>query len=141
MSHQPNHILLTIDVEDWFQVENFKQYIPFSSWSSCELRVEKNTHHLLDLLDSYTLEQPEDFHRRRIDSSQFHPRPPRKRERCGQEETEKRKESNKSCLPCGMQSIFHRGKSCQTYKGTPKATFFVLGWIAERLPQLVRNQV
>jgi len=45
-------ILLTIDVEDWFQVENFKGCIPFSSWSSCELRVEANTHRLLDLLDS-----------------------------------------------------------------------------------------
>ena len=47
------HILLTIDVEDWFQVENFKQCIPFSSWPSCELRVEKNTHRLLDLFDAF----------------------------------------------------------------------------------------
>jgi polysaccharide deacetylase family protein (PEP-CTERM system associated) len=71
------HILLTIDVEDWFQVENFKQYISFSSWPSRELRVEKNTHRLLDLLDS----------------------------------------------------IPH----------SPKATFFVLGWVADRLPDLVRE--
>jgi hypothetical protein len=48
-------ILLTIDVEDWFQVENFKEYIPFSSWPNCELRVERNTHRLLDLLDSIEL--------------------------------------------------------------------------------------
>jgi hypothetical protein len=56
VSHQKqnnNYILLTIDVEDWFQVENFKQWIPYSSWSSRELRVEKNTHRLLDLFDSY----------------------------------------------------------------------------------------
>ena len=46
------NILLTIDVEDWFQVENFKENIPFSSWSSRELRVEKNTHRLLNLFDS-----------------------------------------------------------------------------------------
>ena len=46
------HILLTIDVEDWFQVENFKPYIPFSSWPERELRVEQNTHRLLDLFDS-----------------------------------------------------------------------------------------
>ena len=72
-----SHILLTIDVEDWFQVENFKQWIPFSSWQSYELRVEKNTHYLLDLLDTA--------------SFQF------------------------------------------------RATFFVLGWIAERLPHLVRE--
>jgi len=45
-------ILLTIDVEDWFQVENFRQCIAFSSWPNRELRVEKNVHLLLDLFDS-----------------------------------------------------------------------------------------
>jgi len=28
------HLLLTIDVEDWFQVENFKQYIPYDSFAT-----------------------------------------------------------------------------------------------------------
>jgi len=74
------NILITIDIEDWFQVENFKQYIPFSSWDSYELRVEKNTHKILDLLDSNP-----------------------------------------------------------TNPINPKATFFILGWIAERLPHLVRE--
>jgi polysaccharide deacetylase family protein (PEP-CTERM system associated) len=69
-------ILLTIDVEDWFQVENFKRCIPFSSWADRELRVESNTYRILDLLDSTA--------------------------RCS-------------------------------------ATFFVLGWIAERLPHLIRE--
>jgi len=58
----PPSILLTIDVEDWFQVENFKQYIPFSIWSSYEFRVEKNTHHLLDLFDSYNPQPTTDTH-------------------------------------------------------------------------------
>jgi len=70
-------ILLTIDVEDWFQVENFKSYIDFSTWNSFELRVEKNTHLILDLLDAFSFK--------------------------------------------------------------PKATFFILGWIAEKLPTLVRQ--
>jgi polysaccharide deacetylase family protein (PEP-CTERM system associated) len=70
-------ILLTIDVEDWFQVENFKSYIDFSTWNSFDLRVEKNTHLILDLLD--------------------------------------------------------------TFASKPKATFFILGWIAKRLPALVRQ--
>ncbi|MBC2695115.1 MAG: DUF3473 domain-containing protein [Desulfobacteraceae bacterium] len=78
-----NHILITIDVEDCFQVENFKQYIPFSSWDSYELRVEKNTHKILDILDS----------------QQSNPSNPT----------------------------------------NTKATFFILGWIAERLPHLVRE--
>ncbi|MCI5121354.1 MAG: DUF3473 domain-containing protein [Candidatus Electrothrix sp. AUS4] len=72
-----NTILLTFDVEDWFQVENFKKYIPYSSWNSKELRVEKNTNELLDLLDSVSV--------------------------------------------------------------PVQATFFILGWIAERCPDLVRE--
>jgi polysaccharide deacetylase family protein (PEP-CTERM system associated) len=70
-------ILLTFDVEDWFQVENFKQYIKFSTWNSFELRVEKSTLKILDLLDSFSFQ--------------------------------------------------------------PKATFFILGWIAKKLPKLVRE--
>ncbi len=81
MSVANKSILITIDVEDWFQVENFKPWIPFSSWDSYELRVEKNTHHLLDLFDSINLGGPQKV----------------------------------------------------------AATFFVLGWIAERLPHLVRE--
>ena len=50
-----NHILLTIDVEDWFQVENFKPWIPFSTWDQRELRLERNVHQLLDLFDSIEL--------------------------------------------------------------------------------------
>ena len=49
-------ILLTFDIEDWFQVENFKPYIPFSSWPNCELRVEQNTHRILNLLDSHSVQ-------------------------------------------------------------------------------------
>lgn len=70
-------ILLTFDVEDWFQVENFKKHIDFSTWNSFELRVEKNTHLILDILDSFSFK--------------------------------------------------------------PKATFFILGWIAKKLPELVKE--
>jgi polysaccharide deacetylase family protein (PEP-CTERM system associated) len=92
-------ILLTIDVEDWFQVENFKQRIPFSSWSSCELRVEKNTHRLLDLLDSQ---------QSAVSSQQ-------------------------------LTSTNPIQNSKFKIQNSIKATFFVLGWIAERLPNLVRE--
>jgi polysaccharide deacetylase family protein (PEP-CTERM system associated) len=87
-----NHsILLTFDVEDWFQVENFKQCIPFSAWPKCELRVEKNIHRILDLLDSIKLPSTDDS---ALSPEQYRP---------------------------------------------IRATFFVLGWIAERLPHLVRE--
>lgn len=92
-------ILLTIDVEDWFQVENFKNCIPFSSWPSCELRVEKNVHRLLNLFDDFSNQQ------RVIPGNPTNPTNP----------------SNSS------------------NPSNPKVTFFILGWIAERLPNLVRE--
>jgi len=95
-----NTILLTFDVEDWFQVENFKPYIPFSSWSKFELRVEKNVHIILDLLDSI-------------------------------------RSRTSPLAPHGFNSLFCalRSAPCVSMRGT----FFVLGWIAERLPHLVRE--
>jgi polysaccharide deacetylase family protein (PEP-CTERM system associated) len=90
-------ILLTFDIEDWFQVENFKPYIPFSSWQNRELRVEKNTHHLLNLLDSHELTTATD------------------------------------------PSTTADSSKPMNASNCPKGTFFVLGWIAERLPHLVRE--
>lgn len=75
-------ILITIDVEDWFQVENLRPWFPQTSWDNQDLRVEANTHKLLDLFDSINT----------------------------QGNTQK-----------------------------PKGTFFILGWIAERLPNLIRE--
>lgn len=69
-----NHVL-SIDVEDWFQVENYAQVISRDQWPHCELRVADNVHRLLDLLAAADV----------------------------------------------------------------RATFFVLGWVADRLPNLVRD--
>jgi len=71
-------ILLTVDVEDWFQVENFKPWISRSTWNGRELRVEKNCHRLLDLFD-------------------------------------------------------------RVPEGRVRATFFILGWIARKCPDLVKE--
>ena len=46
--------LITIDVEDWFQVENLRPWNPVSTWDSRELRVEANVHRLLDLFDTFS---------------------------------------------------------------------------------------
>lgn len=69
------HNALTVDVEDYFHVSAFAQAIDRRDWDKWPLRVEKNTHRLLDLFDEYQV----------------------------------------------------------------KATFFVLGWVAERQPGLVRE--
>jgi polysaccharide deacetylase family protein (PEP-CTERM system associated) len=68
-------ILITVDLEDWFQVENLRPAHPHETWGSCELRVDANTQKLLDLFDRHHVQ----------------------------------------------------------------ATFFVLGWPAERCPELIRN--
>lgn len=65
----------TVDVEDYFQVEAFARIIDRAAWPEFELRVERNTHRLLDLLDRHAV----------------------------------------------------------------RGTFFVLGWVAERIPGLVRE--
>lgn len=71
-------ILITVDVEDWFQVENFKPWISYHTWNHRELRVEANCRRLMDLFES---------------------------------------------VP-GVRV---------------RATFFVLGWVAQRLPHLVQE--
>ncbi len=65
---------LTIDVEDYYQVSAFESVVDRSKWDHYESRVEKNTHHLLKILEIFQV----------------------------------------------------------------KATFFVLGWVAERHPKLVQ---
>lgn len=66
---------LTIDVEDYFQVAALSETIRPEDWNQHELRVERNTHRLLDMFDEAAV----------------------------------------------------------------KATFFVLGWVAEACPSLVRE--
>jgi len=44
---------LTVDVEDYFQVSAFAGSIGQREWDNHPLRVEKNTHKLLDLFDDY----------------------------------------------------------------------------------------
>jgi polysaccharide deacetylase family protein (PEP-CTERM system associated) len=66
---------LSIDVEDYFQVNAFARYIRQDQWDTFPLRVDTNTRRILDILDTFDI----------------------------------------------------------------KATFFVLGWVAERLPALVKE--
>ena len=46
---------LTVDVEDYFQVSAFANSINLKEWENHPLRVENNTHRLLDLFDEYQL--------------------------------------------------------------------------------------
>ncbi|GGI97474.1 XrtA system polysaccharide deacetylase [Neoroseomonas lacus] len=49
MTGTPIRNAMSVDVEDWFQVQAFASVIPRENWESCERRVEANTHRVLDL--------------------------------------------------------------------------------------------
>jgi len=66
---------LTFDIEDYFQVEAFKDYVSFDEWPAYQSRVVQNTRKIMDILDERHV----------------------------------------------------------------KATFFILGWVAERFPDMVRE--
>ncbi|MFP4427487.1 MAG: XrtA system polysaccharide deacetylase [Spirochaetaceae bacterium] len=44
-------LAMSIDVEDWFQVENLKGAIPRDTWEQYPLRVSENTRAILDIFD------------------------------------------------------------------------------------------
>ena len=67
--------MLSVDVEDWFQVDNLRQAIDRNTWDGNISRVERNVDLILELLD----------------------------------------------------------------ENSSKATFFILGWIAERYPELIKK--
>jgi len=147
------HILLTIDVEDWFQVENFKPWIPFSTWDERELRVEKNTHNLLNLFDSIKtagkLEARGQKDNRLVINEARMPGGSEDSEPSNLQASQLQASGNKPpSLPASKPPSFFASQpqatdyelSATSYeKSYPKVTFFILGWIAEKLPHLVRE--
>ena len=131
--------LLTIDVEDWFQVENLRPWIPFSTWDSRELRVEANVNRLLDLFDSFKLPRlqaedgraPCDMNSERfpLNDNPVNPVNPVGKF-SGTASPFNRTNSTNSINPINSTRPTNRSL---------RATFFVLGWIAKRLPHLVRE--
>ena len=50
--YSPPPNILSVDVEDYFQVEAFSSVVPKSEWESYPSRVQANTRRVLDLLDT-----------------------------------------------------------------------------------------
>jgi polysaccharide deacetylase family protein (PEP-CTERM system associated) len=135
------YILLTIDVEDWFQVENFKPWIPFETWDQRELRIERNVHRLLDLFDSIQMAG------KQASLEAGKPEPQRNELNPSNKDTNELSAINYE-LKRNDQLTTNDGRSkadneLQTTDNVlgqrPRATFFILGWLAERLPHLVRE--
>lgn len=113
MTRTFNSILLTFDVEDWFQVENLRPWNPPSTWAERELRVEKSTHRILDLLDSM--------------ASTVCPSGPTV------------PASGRSASDSSLSSNSRHSSHSSPSRHSIPATFFILGWIASRCPQLVKE--
>jgi polysaccharide deacetylase family protein (PEP-CTERM system associated) len=118
------YILLTIDVEDWFQVENFRPWIPFETWDQRELRVERNVHRLLDLFDSIELKAENEKEDYELSATSYELAP--------------KVHNELSAMSYELKSDGRRTTDNGHTKKV-RATFFVLGWIAERLPHLIRE--
>ena len=44
---------MSIDVEDWFQVENLKEVVARDTWDERDLRVERNTDRMLEIMSDH----------------------------------------------------------------------------------------
>jgi polysaccharide deacetylase family protein (PEP-CTERM system associated) len=51
--YETNRAAMSIDVEDWFQVENLKGVVARDTWDERELRVERNTDRMLEQMDAH----------------------------------------------------------------------------------------
>jgi polysaccharide deacetylase family protein (PEP-CTERM system associated) len=51
--HPERRSLLTVDLEEYFQVEAFSGVVPRHTWASYPSRLVEATHRLLDLFDRY----------------------------------------------------------------------------------------
>ncbi len=100
--------ILTIDLEDYFQVHAFSKTIKYEDWDKFECRIERNTDRLLEILSSV----------RNSQSSVLSPAPSQPHH-------------------CSTAALYD--SSQLSTQNPPKGTFFVLGWIAERYPNLVRK--
>jgi hypothetical protein len=86
--------ILTIDLEDYFQVHAFSDVIRYEDWNKFECRIERNTDRLLSILNDVT---------------------------------------QNSSLNGSLRNPH------SAIRIPIKATFFVLGWIAEQYPDLIRR--
>ena len=100
--------ILTIDLEDYFQVHAFSRVIRYEDWGNYECRIERNTDRLLKILNDATQTSSFKIQHSRLNTPNS--------------------KSNDS-LPNPHSEI----------RIPIKATFFILGWIAERYPDLVRR--
>jgi hypothetical protein len=125
---------LTIDLEDYFQVHAFSNVVRFGDWDNYESRIERNTYRLLEILEESRI-----AHRAERIANELTPCAYRLAPHGSVLSpefvnslplTSNLKPKGLDLTPCSMPYAL-----C----GSPKATFFILGWLAERYPHLIRK--
>ena len=114
---------LTIDVEDYFQVHAFSDAIKFENWGNYECRIERNTDRLLSILSDSPIKNGSTAARQY--GNTLIPQ---------HSSTSALKNDS---VPSPQHLVTHSLNNSFTQK--VQGTFFVLGWIAERYPGLVRR--
>ena len=127
--------ILTIDVEDYFQVYAFSDVIKFEDWGNYECRIERNVDRILEILSDADYNSNFKTHNSNLNDSVRSP------------QRLKPQHSSTSALKYNSELNTQNSKLDHSVTHSPnnsftqrvKATFFVLGWIAERYPGLVRR--
>jgi len=121
---------LTIDLEDYFQVHAFSNVVRFEDWGNYKSRIEKNTHRLLEILHeckpNFLSNVPNCLSRSSVNSINS---------------TDPINSTNSSNPPSVLSpegSEFLPPTSNLCPQTSRNATFFILGWLAERYPNLIR---
>jgi hypothetical protein len=130
--------ILTIDVEDYFQVHAFSDVIKYDDWINFECRIERNTDRLLSILNSVPSPQhlkPQHGSTEALNNSVTNSLINSKLNNSAlSPQNLKPQHRSRAVL---IHSITHSLNNSFTQK--VQGTFFVLGWIAERYPDLVRR--
>jgi len=123
---------LTIDVEDYFQVNAFSKAVRQEDWDSFEPTVERNTYRILDLLDSVNIQDPVLPQAKRSSSEALLEPFAQDLERPHAAFNSHESSYEPSAMSCEQ--------GCQNSPSArQRATFFILGWVAERYPKLVKE--
>jgi len=117
--------ILTIDLEDYFQVHAFSDVIKYEDWDNLECRIESNTDRLLEILNEVT-----DNSKLKTQNSKLNDSLPIPQHLSISANASRLAKDYLGSSPCAMRSA-----PCES----PKGTFFILGWIAERYPGLVKR--
>jgi len=127
--------ILTIDLEDYFQVHAFSDVIKYDDWSNFECRIERNTDHLLEMLGEVkTQHSTLSTQNSESSNSVLSPQPSQLSNAAALSTSSPHHSSTSS--PKNDSAINNQQS---TINNPIRATFFVLGWIAERYPDLIRR--